>query len=1767
MDRFTHSSAPVKKVKAVQFGILDPDFIRRYSVVKVEVSQTYEKGKPKPGGLSDLKMGTLDRNLKCETDGAGVQDSPGYFGHIELAKPMFHIGFVTNVVKVLRCVSFHSSKLLCGPDHAKYKIAQRARKPEAKLRTILSACQGVTKDELSGAPQPKYRLDGLRIMMEFPKPKDDEEQAAENITERKQELTAERAYEIMKRISDEDCQVMGFNPKFAHPSWMVLTVLPVPPPAVRPSVQMDSNSRSEDDLTHKLAEIIKANNRLKRQDQNGSPQHIIREFSQLLQFHITTYFDNTKPGQPVAAQRSGRPLLSIGQRLKGKSGRVRGNLMGKRVDFSARTVISGDPNIAIDELGVPWSIALNMTYPEIVTQHNFERLKQLVENGPHPPPGQTGARFIIREDGQRMDLRYRRKDSDIHLQPGYKVERHLQNGDVVLFNRQPSLHKMSMMGHKVRILPYSTFRLNLSVTSPYNADFDGDEMNMHVPQTAEARAETQQIMMVPRNIVSAQANKPVIGIVQDTLLGCRLMTKRDSFIKKDLFMNILMWLEDWDGRVPMPAVLKPEPLWTGKQVVNLIIPRVNVRRKAAWSKDHEDQDMTPYDSQVLIQNGELLTGGLCKKTLGASGGSLIHVIMMEHGPEAARAFLSQCQYLTNHWLLQHGMSIGIGDTVADALTMGSINDTINKAKSEVQKLIVKAQDGALEAQPGRTIMESFEGQVNQVLNKARDDAGNFAQGSLPDTNNVVRMVTAGSKGSFINISQMIACVGQQNVEGKRIPFGFGGRTLPHFTKDDYGPESRGFVENSYLRGLTPQELFFHAMGGREGLIDTAVKTSSTGYIQRRLIKAMEDLMIHYDGTVRNSVGDVIQFLYGEDGMDGAAIESQTMEHLRWDRKKLEAKFGYRLDDPKWAPDWLPNEQLEMLHSDIDARQIIDGEFEQITKDLRVLRREIIKSGEHNIQQPVNLKRLLWNAQRVFDKEQGGKAQSSLSPVEVIKRVNELTQKLRVVEGLDELSKEAQHNATLMFFSLLRCMLASRRVLEEHKLTDRSFNWLLGEVETRFNQAQAYPGEMIGTVAAQSIGEPTTQMTLNTFHFAGVSAKNVTLGVPRLTEIINIAKNIKTPSLEVHLHVQREDGTWGACKDREQAKAVQCQLEYTTLRRVTEATEIHYDPDPQDTVIEEDKEFVTQYFDMPDTDFADMERMSPWLLRIELNREMLTDKGLNMSRIADTITSEFGDEMSVIFTDDNAPKHILRIRMLGEEGGKDATGQHEHGDDVFLKKIESHLLTQVKLQGIPGIRKVFMRELKTTHLDQEGIYQNENQWVLDTEGVNLLDVMCMPGIDYTRTTSNHIIETIDVLGIEAARNALLKELRGVIEFDGSYVNYRHLAILCDSMTRGGHFMAITRHGINRTENGPLQQCSFEETVDILYRASMYAEKDRMKGVSENIILGQLVPMGTGSFDLMLDDTKLQDAIENDLGLLEENMIGGRTPGHGTPGRSPFGFGTPGRRDPEMYNSPFRSPLAGLSFGGFSPMQTSGFSPTRSPGGLGGTGYSPTSPGYSPTSPGYSPTSPGYSPTSPGYSPTSPAYSPTSPAYSPTSPAYSPTSPSYSPTSPAYSPTSPSYSPTSPAYSPTSPSYSPTSPAYSPTSPSYSPTSPAYSPTSPSYSPTSPAYSPTSPSYSPTSPAYSPTSPSYSPTSPAYSPTSPSYSPTSPAYSPTSPAYSPTSPAYSPTSPAYSPASPGYSPTSPKDSPASPAHSPTSPAHSDDEPAANGNANGVYSPGGR
>ncbi|KAI8611777.1 hypothetical protein BC830DRAFT_1161990 [Chytriomyces sp. MP71] len=1187
-----------------------------------------------------------------------MTDCPGHFAHIELAKPVFHPGYLAMIKKILECICYNCGKLKTDISNERFKRALRISNRKHRFNEVWNICKAKNICEVGedmnanevapgtkvkynhggcGARQPTYRKDGLKFNMTTKPSKDDDDQPTEGTTK---VLNGEACRKIFEMMSDEDIRNLGLSPEWARPEWMIISVMPVPPMPVRPSVTTPGAPSAEDDLTFALQSIIKSNINVKTHEQEGSPAHVIAEFESLLQYHVATLMNNDLNGLPQSTQRrSGRALKSIRARLKGKEGRLRGNLMGKRVDFSARTVITGDPNLNIDQVGVPRSIARNLTFPETVTPFNIDRLMAAVQNGPTEHPG---AKYVIRDNGDRIDLRYSKRGGDIHLQVGYKVERHLVDGDLIIFNRQPSLHKMSMMGHRVRVMPYSTFRLNLSVTTPYNADFDGDEMNLHVPQTHETRAEVQELCMVPRQIVSPQKNAPCMGIVQDTLCGVRKFTRRDNFLAKDFVMNLLMFVPEWDGVVPSPAILKPIPLWTGKQMMSLIIPKINIE---GFHSQHPDDEVNPDvsvgDTKVIIQDGEHIAGVLCKKTVGNAGGGIIHVTAMEYGPEAAKRFFHACQVVVNYWLLQNGFSIGIGDTIADEATMANIVNAIQTARDKVKVIITAAHENRLNPHPGMTIRETFEADIKSELNRARDSAGKSAERSLSEHNNARQMVIAGSKGSSVNISQMAACVGQQSVEGNRIPFGFKNRSLPHFTKDDHSPEARGFVENSYLKGLTPQEFFFHAMGGREGLIDTAVKTAETGYIQRRLVKALEDVMAQYDGTVRNSAGQIVQFCFGEDGMDGGKVEPQPFDIMNVNNRDFEKKYRVDITNQKFKLNSLDPRITADLLNEPSSQTILDKELKDLHEARRILREDVFTNGDSRWPLPVNLKRLIANATRNFHIDR--RKPVDLSPIVVIESVRMLLDKLVVVRGYDQLSVLAQKNATLLFQILLKSTLSSKRVIDEYKLNSQSFEWLLGEIDTRFNQAIVHPGEMVGTIAAQSIG-----------------SKKVTSGVPRLKEIINVAVNLKTPSLSVHLMPEYNHSTTVAQK-------IQATIEYTNLKKITSFTEIWYDPDPQEPIhkdqtkaVNEDKE-IMELFALEDDDYS---KYLPWVYRIGVDFTAKHSKNLTMERICSRIMDEFDNSLKCWFSDDNDTNPLILARIVND---KENLGDYEEEQDAIFKK--------------------------------------------------------------------------------------------------------------------------------------------------------------------------------------------------------------------------------------------------------------------------------------------------------------------------------------------------------------------------------------------------------------------------------------------------------------------------------------------------------------------
>jgi DNA-directed RNA polymerase subunit A' len=648
---------------------------------------------------------------------------------------------------------------------------------------------------------------------------------------------------------------------------------------MRPSITLESGQRSEDDLTHKLVDIIRINQRFQENREAGAPQLIIEDLWELLQYHVTTFMDNTVSGVPPARHRSGRPLKTLSQRLKGKEGRFRGSLSGKRVNFSARTVISPDPNLSINEVGVPEEVAMELSVPLIVNTRNIEQMRKFVRRGSDKHPG---VNYVTRADGRRVKITDKNSEEVAdNLETGWKVDRQLIDGDVVLFNRQPSLHRMSIMAHRVKVMPYKTFRLNPSVCPPYNADFDGDEMNLHVPQTEEARAEAEILMSVQENILSPRFGGPIIGGIHDYVTGSFLLTHGERMIDSQGVMELLKKFDI--PELPEPkGIENGKPYWTGKQIFSQILPEgLDLTFKADFCMNCDEckKEQCENDAYVVIQNSELVTGTIDAAAIGAFKGRILDRVVKQYNPSVARVFIDQMTQLAIRGIMLAGFSFGIDDEDITKEAANQIQDVAKVARENVERLIEAYNAGELEPLPGRTLDETLEMRIMQTLGKARDSAGTIAGRYLGLDNSGVVMAVSGARGSMLNLTQMAGCVGQQSVRGERIRRGYEDRTLPHFKRGDLGAEARGFVQSSYKSGLNPTEFFFHAIGGREGLVDTAIRTSQSGYLQRRLVNALQDLEVKYNGTVQETRGIVVQFNYGEDGVDASKRDYASPENV------------------------------------------------------------------------------------------------------------------------------------------------------------------------------------------------------------------------------------------------------------------------------------------------------------------------------------------------------------------------------------------------------------------------------------------------------------------------------------------------------------------------------------------------------------------------------------------------------------------------------------------------------------------------------------------------------------------------------------------------------------------------------------------------------------------------------------------------------------------------------------------------------------------------
>ncbi|MFX1338501.1 MAG: DNA-directed RNA polymerase subunit A' [Promethearchaeota archaeon] len=876
----SYTFSRTKMIEKIKFGLLSPDEIRKMSAARIITADTYdEDGLPIPSGLMDQRLGTIEPGQRCQTCGNLVSNCMGHFGHIELARPVIHVGYAKKVLKVLRSICPECSKLMLTDEEKEQIREEQAKQLVISFEGEEDFTKVVFKKARKAKQCPYCGAIKKKIIIEKPTTFYEEE---ENKGSRR--LTPIEILERLKKIQDPDLRILGISPANARLEWVIFTVLPIPPVCARPSITLDSGIRSEDDLTHKLVDVIRINQRLRENIDAGAPHLIVEDLWELLQYHITTYFDNQVSGIPPARHRSGRALRTLTQRLKGKEGRFRSNLSGKRVDFSARSVISPNPYISVNEVGVPKDVAKILTIPTNVNDWNIEEMKQLVLNGPIKHPG---ANYIIRNDRRRIDLRYvkNRKIIADMLAPGFTVERHLNNGDLVLFNRQPSLHRMSIMAHEVKIMDGKTFRLNLTVCPPYNADFDGDEMNLHVPQSEEARTEAELLLKVQEHILSPRFGGPILGGIQDFISSVFQFTSKDSLYHKKDTLKLLYMGGVFDTNPDFrldhlkPIVTDPEPMYSGKQIFSTLFPDdLNIRVRSKFCKkcftkeggECKEQDCK-YDAYVMIKNGELITGTIDENSFGAmQSNSILARIIKDHGNARGREFLDNATKMLLYVIRQNGMTMGLDEVYVKGLAYDAIQQILEEANNEADRLIKAFDENdteILKRAPGRSMRETLELRIRQVLAEARKKAEETAAHYIGDEAHSVIMTKSGARGNILNLGQMSAVVGQQAIRGERINRGYSQRTLPHFKINDLTPRSRGFVTSSYRNGLRPEEFFFHAMGGREGLVDTAVRTSTSGYMQRRLVNALQDMVIENDGTVRNSDKNIIQFSFGDDGID------------------------------------------------------------------------------------------------------------------------------------------------------------------------------------------------------------------------------------------------------------------------------------------------------------------------------------------------------------------------------------------------------------------------------------------------------------------------------------------------------------------------------------------------------------------------------------------------------------------------------------------------------------------------------------------------------------------------------------------------------------------------------------------------------------------------------------------------------------------------------------------------------------------------------------
>lgn len=1359
----------VSQISTIDFGILGDDDIVNMAVCLIDNPSLNGES----GSVYDPRLGCIQNNSKCATCLENIWICSGHFGYIDLNVPI--ILFYKQCVPILKCFCFECHRLLCTEEELKLNSISGYDRTLDFVSKMTSCIRCKT-------PHPEIRLNVADSILT--------RQHKYKNSKASSELTPAIIKAVFDNVLDEDVKLLGINPKLFHPRNLVLTKFLVIPTCCRPRMITPSTA-SDDDITLLLIDIIKNNNAIANMDHriiykndpisdNSTKTEAYKKSLALyekavaaIKFKTLAHCDNSKG--KATHNTNHKALQGLKERLVKKNGLIRQHMSAKRNDNTARTVVGPDPTLKLDEVAIPIEIAKILTVSEYVNPLTIEKLTRDVNNGIglsiEKPNGTkinvsyailkkgyqlmhgdiirssdgitekrvTDTKIQLKEgetiyrDGKLIEIKESEK-REIKLEYGDKVERSLKDGDPVMMNRQPTLHRFSMQGMRVKLRKCKSFRFNVAMTTPYNMDFDGDEGNLYNPTTLESKSELLYLINAKKNLLSAQTNKSEIVIIQDSLLGAYKMTEKIRYMDKEDFFNCIM----------RTSAFERYPNW-------------QIRLEEIRKRRNEDTKYTahglfgfilPHDfhvkyTELNISYGVVTEGYFDKNVLKGSANSIIRLLCLEYGEECAATFIDDIQFLTNAWLEINPFSVGVEDCLIGSEEKSKeIKDTIHKFFMEADQV-----------RNTTDIKHIKESRITCSLNKAKDIGLRIAKEALKPNNNFISTVVSGSKGDYFNIAQITGLLGQQNLSGGRpIPtLDNKQRTLPHYPRviidRDQKYESRGFVASSFIGGMNPKEMFFHAMAGREGMISTAMGTAASGYVQRCCVKLNEDLKVAYDGTVRDANQNIYQYAYGNEGFDPSLVTYTS------DKKVLPVNIE-RLSNK------LSNEECK-------REKLFEDEIE-----------EIIRRSEWKCQIPKEIHNLIWG----------------------------------------------RHEKTL------------REELETITVDRSKIKELSEFIIQKYHTTRATPGDCVGIIGAQSIGERQTQTNLNTFHTAG---KLQTNDVGRFEEILYMAKNIKVKTCVIYFKEKYNSSD-------ELRKAVGSSIVGVKLSDIIIG---------KTTTLIDD---VTSEYPIA-------------VFKYELNPKIMYSNRISPDEIVKAITTTVNgyegtfSSTSCTFT---CKYEGLRIKRKPHPSAlNESIESNDSNDDQptmtineendmtdALETIRSELESNY-ICGIEGI--------KAMYLDHDGI-----EWYLVTEGLNLPKLLSHDLIDVTRLYCNDIWAVYECLGISAARRLIFDDIKKVVRG----VNDCHIKLLVDKMTAKGRPKSYTRYSMRTNEVGALSKATFEESIDIIINAAVKTEQENMNGVSAAVISGNQARIGTGMMGLKPDYERIINGYDNKKLLpIEEEEI--------------------------------------------------------------------------------------------------------------------------------------------------------------------------------------------------------------------------------------------------------------------------------------------------------